>query len=223
MICNQCTKPNGIWCERPFRQFRALAALKYDEFLFAQRNATFKIDESKDGSITNTSSLAGGIEIQSSLLDSIDEKASIGSKDEYEGPQNLMDDDISTFREYSDDGASDVTASSAHIASAYNPLVKAPRTANHLNDSVVENMKLMKLRDPKSESASWSKHLFPNVKSTTAPRTFTASERHFEPDRRHSWYNVDRMLGPQMATDWDFFDFQEDINGHFKCPFKSCL
>ena len=214
MLCNHCTKPKGIWCERTFRQFRALAALKYDEYLDAQSRATFKIDDSEAESATDASSIAGRVEFQPSLLDSIDEEASIGSAGNYAGPRNLMDDDISTMGEYSDDGGSDDTASSAHTLSAYKFLVKPPR---------ITNLGYGRTEEDKPNSASWSKKLFPNAKPTAAPRTFTAFAPLFKPDLRHSWYNVNRMLGPQMATDWDHFDFQKNINGHYKCPFESCM
>ena len=228
MIYNQCKKPGGVWCERAFRQNRALAALKYDEYLDSQNKNSFTIDESRAGSEAGDSSVAGGVEVHGSLLDSVDEEDAQESTHESGHPRNIMDDEISSIGEYAEDSDSDVTAGGQSTCNEYPPLGSSQRRGQYGDSSVVKGLESLRLADTNNEpkAAKWSNKLFPDAKPTPAPKGFLTTKRYFEPDRdpktKKSWISLDPSSGPQMHCDWDFFDFQKDINGHYKCPFESC-
>lgn len=78
--------------------------------------------------------------------------------------------------------------------------------------------------DENKAEISWSTKLFGKAKITQTPEGLAKVKSTFRTDRKAGLVDLRlRVSGSQMESDWDYFEFSHDFNGHVECPFPSCV
>lgn len=221
----QCKGRGGTLVNRLNRSIlqenRAKASLYLDALAHENSDSrAFRID---DDSVTDLSSVGGGVGVQSSLLDSENPNPSLTA-----ARLNLMDQegDLASITSIVRGSGSTISAGSdAQTARDDWPKMESEPISRDKNPAgqMIEGLEGLKLDSKNGKAPStvgWTQALFPDAKPTPATPGWLASTANPIGGRTAPTYADPRSTSGAKA--WDHMKFEQELDGKYKCPFAKC-